>query len=284
MVAPARAFRSGTTALVRAVARPAQVAPSWPDLTADPCAQTDHAQVAWLRAVLDNPDLDEGLRLASPVLAAQARSLCEVAQPRRRDLRRAVLSVARYLLRAGHRPTPFGLFAGVTTAVFGQQAQVSWGGEPVVVVRAGAGWLSGVITRLESCPDLLSRLTAVANGTMTVRGDRLIVPYQPHPTGKATGAVEVSLAHTAPVAAVLAATRTPARIGDVKDQLLADFPHAGPEHVDALVRELVERRALITCLHAPSTETDALGYLLEQLGVVEADRVPQKRSGPWPPR
>ncbi|MDQ8706951.1 lantibiotic dehydratase [Streptomyces sp. LHD-70] len=227
----------------------------------------------WLRAVLDIADVEEGLRQASPVLAAQARALCESARPRRRDLRRAVLSVARYLLRAGHRPTPFGLFAGVTTAGFGERVQASWGGEPVAVVRAGAAWLSGVITRLQNCPELLSRLTVMANSTMTVRGGRLIVPYQPHPTGKGTGAVEVSLAYTAPVSTVLAATRTPACIGDVKDKLSADFPEAGPEHVNALLKELLERRALITCLHAPSTETDALLYLLEQLAAVDADRV-----------
>ncbi|MEU4028080.1 lantibiotic dehydratase [Streptomyces anulatus] len=229
--------------------------------------------MAWLRAVLDIADVDEGLRQASPVLADQARALCESAQPRRRELRRAVLSVARYLLRAGHRPTPFGLFAGVTTAEFGARVQASWGGEPVAVVRAGAAWLADVITRLENCPELLSRLTAMANSTMTVRGDRLIVPYQPHLTSKGMGAVEVSLAHTVPVSTVLAATQAPARIGDVKAKLLADFPEAGPEHVHALVKELVERRALITCLHAPSTETDALGHLLDQLAAADADRV-----------
>lgn len=273
MAGPARAFRSSNIALVRAVARPTLPIPAWPDLTAEPSTYTDQAQVAWLRAVLNIADVDEGLQQASPVLAAQTRARCESARPRRRDVKRAVLSVARYLLRAGHRPTPFGLFAGVTTARFGPRAQGSWGGEPVAVVRAGAAWLAEVVTHLESCPELLSRLSVMANSTMTTRGDRLIVPYQPYRTSSGTGAVEVSLAHTVPVATVLAVTRTPARVGDVKAKLLADFPEAGPEHVDALLKELVERRALITCLHAPSTETDALGYLLDQLAAADAGSV-----------
>ncbi|MEU5839620.1 lantibiotic dehydratase [Streptomyces diacarni] len=234
---------------------------------------TDQVQTGWLRTVLSIADIEEGLQQASPILAARARALGESAQPHRRDVRRAVLSVARYLLRAAHRPTPFGLFAGVTTAEFGPRVQACWGSEPVAVVRASAPWLADVITYLESCPDLLSRLTVIANSTMTTRGDRLIVPYQPHPTGNGTRAVEVSLAHTVPVSSVLAATRGPARIGDVKDKLLADFPGARPDHVDALLKELVERHALITCLHAPSTETNALRYLLDQLAAAEADRV-----------
>ncbi|MFF3640441.1 lantibiotic dehydratase [Streptomyces sp. NPDC002564] len=272
MAAAARAFRSGDTALVRAVAQPTPAVSSWPDLT-ESCKTAGQDQLVWLRAVLENAELEEALHHASPVLMTKVRALCAADRPHRRNVRRAALSVARYLVRAGHRPTPFGLFAGVTTAAFGERAQANWGTEPVAVVRAGAAWLDDIILRLEHCPELLARLTVMANNTLSVRGDRVIVPYQPHTRDDGTGAVEVSLAHTAPLSTVLVAAWTPARVGEVKEKLSAEFPQAGPEHVDTLVRELIERGVLITCLRAPSTETDALKHLVEQLSAVDADRV-----------
>ncbi|WP_428934790.1 lantibiotic dehydratase [Streptomyces sp. ACT015] len=226
--------------------------------------------MAWLRAVWANTDVAEALQHSSPVLAMQVEVLCTAEHPALRDVQRAALSVARYLLRAQHRATPFGLFAGVATAEFCPQARADWGKEHVAVGRAGAEWLAAVIERLESSPDLLERLPVVMNNTVTFRGDRLIVPFQPDVHDDRTRAVEASLALTGPVHAVIAATRRPIRFGTLVDKLLAEFPEADPEKARPLLAELIRRRVLITGLHAPSTETDALGYLLGQLDAIDA--------------
>ncbi|MFE7835804.1 lantibiotic dehydratase [Streptomyces sp. NPDC057474] len=227
-----------------------------------------------MRAVWANGDLAEALEHASPVLAVQVRTVGTAAEPSTRDVRRTSLSVARYLLRSQHRATPFGLFAGVTTAEFGPQVRAGWGVEHVAVGHAGAEWLAAVIEQLESCPDLLERLPVVVNNTVTSRGDRLIVPFQSDAQDDQARAVEASLALTGPVRAVLAATRAPIRAGALADKLQAEFPEAGPEKVRRLLVELIQRRVLITSLHAPSTETDALGYLLDQLDATDADTDP----------
>ncbi|WP_455357190.1 lantibiotic dehydratase [Streptomyces sp. SYSU K217416] len=227
--------------------------------------------MAWLRAVWSNDDVAEALQHASPVLATQVQALCKTGKPVTRDVRRVALSVARYLLRAQHRATPFGLFAGVTTAGFGPQALAQWGAEHVVTVRAGAEWLTVIVQRLEACPELLECLPVVVNNAVTSRDDRLIVPFQPNVQDERTRAVETSLALTEPVRAVLAATRTPIRVGALADKIRSEFPAAGPEKVGRLLVELIRRQVLITSLHAPSTETDALEYLLHQLDAVDAD-------------
>ncbi|WP_225796029.1 lantibiotic dehydratase [Streptomyces aculeolatus] len=208
----------------------------------------------------------EGLRHASPALATQVDALCATDVPEARRLRKAVLSVARYVLRAQHRPTPFGLFAGVTTAMFATRARAEWGGSHVVTARAGAEWLNAVIARLEACSELVERLPVVVNNTVTTRGDRLIVPYA---EGRRARAVEVSLKSTAPVRMALAGARRPIPVGALVDMLSAAFPATAPERVQALLGELLKRRVLITNLHAPSTATDALGYLLERLDEVD---------------
>ncbi|MFI1864212.1 lantibiotic dehydratase [Streptomyces jumonjinensis] len=231
------------------------------------------AQAKWLCAVWANKDLVETLQHSSPVLAMQVQGLCTGQLPDPRALRRAVLSVIRYLLRAQHRAAPFGLFAGVTTATFGSRASAGWGEEHVLVGRAGAEWLATVVQRLESCPELLERLSVVANNTASVRGDRLIVPFQSDDRGDETRAVEASLALTAPVQATLTAAEAPIRVGMLLSKLQAEFPEAGPEKTRRLLAELIRRRVLITSLWVPSTETDALGYLVDQLAAVEAEAI-----------
>lgn len=73
------------------------------------------------------------------------------------------------------------------------------------------------------------------------------------------------------MSAVLAATRVPIGFGALVDKLLAAFPEAGLETARRLLLELIRQRVLITSLHAPSTETDALGYLLVQLDAFDAE-------------
>ncbi|MFJ6657808.1 lantibiotic dehydratase [Streptomyces sp. NPDC091377] len=270
MAIPTAAYRAGATALVRAVARPSLSVPPCPELD-EPGSAT--AQATWLRAVWADEDFAESLRHSSPSLAAQVRGVCTNRRPAPRDLRRTAQSVVRYLLRVQHRATPFGLFAGVATAKWGSQAYADWGEGHVLVGRAGAEWLAAVVQRLESCPQLLDRLPVIANNTAFVRGDRLVVPFQSDDQVDGTRAVEATLALTAPVRVALAATKAPIKTKALLNKLRAEFPDAGPEKTRRLLEELIRRRVLITSLHAPSTEPNALGYLVEQLQAVEAETV-----------
>lgn len=98
-----------------------------------------------------------------------------------------------------------------------------------------------------------------------VRGERLVVPYQPNVGERGTGAVEVSLRHAAPVRAAVDAARAPIRFKDLCTKVQTEFPDAASVRVTAMLTELVTHRVLVTSLHAPGTEPDALGYLLREL-------------------
>jgi thiopeptide-type bacteriocin biosynthesis protein len=256
-------FRAADAALLRAAAYPAGAFPASPDprvLEGDP-----EASMGWLRSVWAIDEVAEALEHASPVLTDQIRAVCAGVVVDPREIRRAAVSVLRYLQRMGGRATPFGLLAGVGCVGFGDRAHQQWGSGHRAMARAGAGWLDALIKRLESIPDLLARLEVIANTTMSVRGDRLIVPYQAHVQKKGTGAVEVSLRYTAAVRAALglagASIRVEALIGELREQ----FPSAQPTAVAGMLTELVARHALISSLHAPSTTVDALGHLLRAL-------------------
>ncbi|MFH9246686.1 lantibiotic dehydratase [Streptomyces lydicus] len=271
-MASSTAFRAGKTALLRAVARPELPVSPCPDLD-DPSPRSAAARLAWLREVWSEEDVAEALEHASPALASQVRALCASSTPAARDVRRAVASVARYVLRAEHRATPFGMFAGVASASIGPRPHTTWGPDNTVIGRASAEWLTAVVERLEACPELLERLLVVLNNTTARRGDRLIVPYKADPQAGRRRAVEASLALTEPVRMVLHAARAPLRVSVLAGKIAAEFPAAGPAKAQRLVRDLIRNDVLITNLHAPSTETDALEYLLGQLEAVGADRV-----------
>ncbi|NUR25380.1 MAG: lantibiotic dehydratase family protein, partial [Catenulispora sp.] len=227
----------------------------------------------WLRDVWSQVDVAEALEHASPVLASQVRALCASDTPAGRDVRRAAESVARYVLRAEQRATPFGLFAGVASAAFGRRAGAAWGSDHVVVARASAEWLVAVVERLESFPELLERLSVVVNNTAQVRGRALVVPYESGTLGDRRRAVEVSMPLTDPLRVVLDLACEPICVGVLADKLAAGFPGAGPGRAQQLVCGLVHNHVLITSLRAPSTETDALDYLLDRLDDVDGEAV-----------
>ncbi|MGW0770788.1 lantibiotic dehydratase [Streptomyces sp. NPDC002676] len=276
-------FRAGATALVRAVARPAVAQFSFPDFddrssTAEEQAEITAIRLAWVRVVWADPELAEAVSHASPALAAQIEALCVAAAPSGRDVRRVGFSLARYLLRAGHRATPFGLFAGVATAVFGAPTGAVWGKDHEVVARASAEWLSGLVEQLEKTGELLPLLSVVVNDTAFERDGCLIVPYQDDGLHGRRRAVEASVELTSPVRIVVGTAGAPVRFEELVERLSAEFPAVLPERVHGLLAGLIRRRVLITNLQAPATEGNALGYVLAQLDAVGAGSLaPLKR-------
>ncbi|MDH6709205.1 thiopeptide-type bacteriocin biosynthesis protein [Kitasatospora sp. MAA19] len=218
--------------------------------------------------------LAQALGVASPVLARRVAQLTATPSPAPRDVRRAVLSTARYLVRAAGRPTPFGHFAGVQAASFGPSCDLRWGEGHHVVTRTSAARIARAIEQLERCPSVLARLDVTANTTVQVRGDRLVVSHRPLARpGGGTSAAETTLRHTRPVAFALAAARRPLRFRGLADKVHAEFPTANAEQVTGILSELVAQQVLITNLHAPATEPDPLGHILASLENAGADEV-----------
>ncbi|MFB7677034.1 lantibiotic dehydratase [Kitasatospora purpeofusca] len=246
-------------ALVRAVAHPAPAVPAWPDL--DEAGQADR-QLQWLREVWAEPSLAEALEQASPVLAQQVRQLTAAAGPEPRKVRHAALSTARYVLRASGRATPFGFFAGVQGASFAPVSALRWGRGHRATRTVAAARLDEAIKQLERLPGLLDLLDVVANNTVQVRGERLVVPHRPLARpGLGTAAAETTLRRTRPVALAVETCHDPVRFRDLAEKVRAEFPTATAEQVTNVLTELVAHRALITSLHAPSTVTDPVTHL-----------------------
>ncbi|MEV6527429.1 lantibiotic dehydratase [Longispora sp. NPDC051575] len=255
-----QAFQPIDAALLRATAWPPLVIPEpWPDVR-DPDQALEWLAQAWTAPVA------EAVWLASPALADRIGAM-----PAGQG-RRLVLPLARYLLRAGRRATPFAEFAGVAPLRFAQTASVHSTGLPLARVRADAEWLAAVITRLEAEPDLLHRLPVQSNNLAAVRGNRLVVARLPHASKPQAGPVrESSVENTTAVQLAVRAAAVPVPAGDLAATVATAYPDSPPDSAAKLIGELVRQGVLITALRPPSTSTDPLGYLLRHLDAAGTD-------------
>ncbi|MFI1013045.1 lantibiotic dehydratase [Streptomyces sp. NPDC020965] len=224
----------------------------------------------WLSGVWHAP-VPDALSAASPVLCERVNEILSGAVTDARRVRRAVRSVAAYLLRWNHRPTPFGVFAGVAPVRPAKTARVQWENGYRTVLRPDSDWMTDVITQLEGSPALLARLTVVTNNTGHLRGNRHVVdgmPTDAHAGGFAP--VELSVRLTRPVAAVLAAADTPIPYSVLMRRLADKFPTAHPDQLTSLVADLLGRHILISSLWPAMTSTEPLAHVCAELERAEA--------------
>lgn len=226
----------------------------------DPAAVT-----AYVRAVTGDPFVREAIAVSSQSLTHTLDAIDAGCPVETKKLRRAALAVTRYLLRMTTRPTPFGLMAGVSVARFGDTTAVRVGDGHRKGVRADAGWLAGVVRARLRDLDVVRPLQVVLNNLCTVRGDRLVLGYAPVAMESEQAPRELSVRHTPLLAAVAAAARRPVVFAALVERLCAEFPAAGPEAVERLLLQLVERQVLLTELAPPPSAADPVDHVLARL-------------------
>ncbi|MFF3493728.1 lantibiotic dehydratase [Streptomyces sp. NPDC002795] len=234
--------------LLRAAALPAAGNTRWPD-------PADTAECRnWLTQVWADDRFAHPVQAASPELARTVEAILADEHAEAKPVRKATLAVARYLLRATGRPTPFGLFAGVARAHLGA-AQAWVDSAHQAVARPDMLWLDYVRRDLEQRADILPLLRVQASSLAVRRGEMVEVPRE----GGRTARITV----VAPLEAVLAASEHPtpctalidmlARLGGTREQAM--------QLIGAALREDV----LVSDLSAPMTEPDPLSHILNLL-------------------
>ncbi|MEV6303878.1 lantibiotic dehydratase [Actinoplanes sp. NPDC051861] len=253
-------YRHTGVALLRAAAlTPAALPVEWPDPDDSVSCRR------WLERIWAHSDLAAGIRQASPVLAQQVQTLINDAARGDHRLRAAVMSTTRYVLRAVGRPTPFGLFAGVSAADIGPVGQASWRTGHRAVARIDTQCLADVVNGLESDSQVLARLEVVSNNLVVGWGRWLEAPVGPDRVRiRRTEAIDVTMREAA----------DPIPFARLAEKIAATFGTSDTAPVTEMLAQLVSQGLLITCLRAPYTVTDPLAYLLEQLTMTGAAVLP----------
>lgn len=259
-----RFYRSADAVMLRAAARAAVPLPPWPVAPDEQREITVEQWRDWLAEVWSDPATAEAVQYASPVLAERVQATAGGTALSAKRARRAALSLAGYAVRTSSRATPFGTFAGVTTAAFGPSASVRVGLRHRAEGRMDPVFLQAAITRLESDRVLMAEVKVCANTLCRIHDGRLIAP--------ASGTSEFSLRLTGALELVLEAAAAPLTCAELAGKLAAQFPMATAEHTAKLLEDLLRHRVLVSELHAPATDPDPLGHLLTVLTAAGADR------------
>ncbi|MET9662812.1 lantibiotic dehydratase [Streptomyces sp. NPDC006510] len=209
--------------------------------------------VPGLRRLAADPLLRQAVEVASGSLSLSLQRLATdegaAALGRKRTLS-AARTLTRYARRAGGRPTPFGLFAGVGRASFGSAAGARLAGPGEVAVRLDGGWLHRRVLDWLAVPEVRRRIDVVLNDLCVRRDGRLTLH---------TGGRDISVKDNVLVAVVREAAERPVPYAALLDELGARFPAVARDRIDGLLAGLVQHGFLLTSLTPYRIDAALLG-------------------------
>lgn len=210
-----------------------------------------------------DPAFQEALWIASPVLAQQ---LEKVRNGTEQDERKVLLGLARYLIRASARPTPFGAFAGVGFIPFSPDgsARLELADGHERRARLSFGETMKLVKELEQDRRLRPSVAFFANPAVLRWKTRLRLPYRDfYAHGREGG--DLWMRTTGTLAQVLEWAQKPIPYGEIKQRFAALYPSSDENAIVRFLDKLIEEEMLLSTLRPPLTAPDPLKYILGQL-------------------
>lgn len=253
-------FRAADSVMFRAPLLPLD---AYLDLSYGPRSSTADQMRAG-RAVVSEPLADPRIRLAIAVGSRSLLAALDRAAASGQPDRQAESKLLRYLIRMATRPTPYGLFAGVGLASFGERTELLLSDEqPRRRARPDMAWLLQLVARLESKPEVRDRLRLATNPAAYFRAGRVVIGERVV-LGEAGQAPEVSIRATPAVCKALEAAQAPIPYAQLRSDLLQS-PGATSERVDRFLNDLIEQTFLLSDLRPPLTTPSPARHVLERL-------------------
>ncbi|MEO3859744.1 lantibiotic dehydratase [Acrocarpospora sp. B8E8] len=208
-----------------------------------------------------HPVVEEGIGLAT----RQADAI--LAEAIRAPLGRAALTVRGYELRARSRPTPQGVFAGVSIAMIAagpcERPSFVMGDAHRAFSRPSPTWLYSLAAQILPDAGVWDRLRLSANGLAVLRGSRWEVE-RPSEEGE-SGPRRVTVKATAPTKLIMDLCRTGAKYGEALEAVLARWPTVARSVVHGTLSELVRHGFVLHDLLPAQLAADPLAHVLGKL-------------------
>ena len=218
-----------------------------------------------------SPDLDASIDawLANPVSEASERS------------ERAEHAVARYLARMAWRPTPFGLFAGITVGRIGDRTRITLSARAEYRrhTRLDGGFLDALTQALALRPELRGELRYRPNtslytaaGRMRYVETRIGDDYDASTDGKKQRSRELGrsyslsdVADTSHLRTALARARDGATLEEIAESVVAAAPGVAQSAAARYVADLIDNQLLVAILPLPITGPEPIEPLADTL-------------------
>jgi thiopeptide-type bacteriocin biosynthesis protein len=194
----------------------------------------------------------------------------ERSEPNGRNATELKGKLLRYFIRMSTRPTPYGLFAGVAMAEWGQTTSLALAERPPRTrTRPDMEWLLKFVLELEARPEVRQGLRLFSNSAAFIHAGRVFLSERA-PGGGSGAPSMVSLRATEVVRRALTLTRKPIAYRNLVSELLLRTPGATPEKVEGLITRLWEQTVLFTDLRPPLTTENPARYVVERLAGIPA--------------
>ncbi len=218
----------------------------------------------FLRVSIANPVLQEAILVGSPDLFQSLPTWLQ--EPSSKKGRQVAKNVLRYLVRMTTRPTPFGIFAGVSRGHLGPAMNLRIGSleQNRKRTRLDMQWLLYIVRRLEQQPEVLPHLRFYTNTMSFVSGGRLYLPGVDS-YGQAESEKTVSVRANPLVLSTLALARHGASLAEMKQHIWEKRPNLSEKQIDGFLTGLRQQGALLSNLRPPLTSTSPVRYVLSQL-------------------
>ena len=215
-----------------------------------------------LEALMSRPEAREALLVGSPDLLTRFESAGGLGRDPRLEL-----AIARYALRMCGRPTPFGLFAGVTLGAVGERTVIALAARAEYArhARLDNDVLFALVDRLERAPEIAATLRFTPTSSLyEAAGSYRYAETRLDGTSRTNHLVAVEA--TEYLTATLERARAGATIEALAAALAASDPEISIEEARSYVGELVKSGILVSDLIPSITGQEPLDDLLERLG------------------
>ncbi|WP_042359990.1 lantibiotic dehydratase [Geomicrobium sp. JCM 19055] len=131
-----------------------------------------------LKNYTKEPYIQEAIAISSPTLFNSLEKLD--GDPSSKKTRNTISSLLKFLIRMSSRPTPFGLFAGITTGEFTNKASsgfLSSIKHHKKRTRPDMEWLLGVIAKVEMDESISKHLRVIKNSATFSTDERIHLSY-----------------------------------------------------------------------------------------------------------
>jgi lantibiotic biosynthesis protein len=239
---------------------------------------------ARLRSLCERADVREALFLASPRLEREVGCWIKgVTTPDSRCEQRVELSLLRYVLRMASRPTPFGLFAGITLGTVGHAAgeksclEIQPRSKYERHTRLDNSYLIALSQSLANDPALRQRLHFFPNPSLYWAAGRIRYVESRRVESDKLSYQLVAVEPTPCLQETLRRASTGIRPDQAARAILAEDPNVSQPEADSFVGELIAQQILISELTPAITGSEPMEDLLNQLRNV-ADEPASERA------
>lgn len=184
-------------------------------------------------------------------------------------------SLNKYLIRMSTRPTPFGLFSGVTYGTLDTNTSLTFGIPCSHKKRArpDMAWILSIIHKLETDPLILKQLKVRTNSIIVDAGGRLNIPYNSQcgqqDMNQPINVESISIRKTPVTDIVLELAKENINVTDIVKVLKAEYPETPEDTMHTMLLQLVEKEYLLTELRPPLMVSSPFDYLLEKLARIQ---------------